>query len=56
MLNQDNQFLLYAAGMALCFGMAGDLAANGGLTWRWPVLATLFLGGFWYSYTGGKFR
>lgn len=57
MLNRDSEFLIYAFGMAVCFGLAGDAATNGGqLTWRWPLLSMLFLAGFWYSYTGGKIK
>lgn len=53
MLGSRNETLLYVAGLACCFGMAGDITANGHLTWRWPVLAALFMAGFWFSYSGG---
>lgn len=57
MINPNNEFLIYAFGLAVCFGLAGDTATNGGqLTWRWPFLSMLFLAGFWYSYTGGKIK
>jgi hypothetical protein len=55
-IGNPNNFIIYAAMMACCFGMAADLAANGQLTWRWLMLASFFLAGFWYSYTGGKLK
>ncbi|GIK42348.1 MAG: hypothetical protein BroJett011_61810 [Chloroflexota bacterium] len=51
--NRNSETLLYVVGLACCFGMAADLTANGQLTWRWPILAGLFLLGFWFSYNGG---
>lgn len=50
MIGSHNDAIIYAAGLAVTIGMAGDILANGQLTWRWPVLASLFLAGFWYSY------
>lgn len=52
--NRGSEMWLYVAGLACCFGMAADIAASGQLTWRWPLLAALFIIGFWYAYTGGK--
>lgn len=52
--NRGGEMWLYVIGLACCFGMAADIAASGQLTWRWPLLAALFIVGFWYSYTGGK--
>lgn len=48
--------LVYALAMACCFGLAGDILTMGELTWRWPLWATLFMVGFWYTYTGGKWK
>jgi hypothetical protein len=51
--NHNNEVLLYVAGLAATFGMAGDITVNGRLTGYWPVLAALFVAGFWFSYNGG---
>jgi len=51
--NRNPDVWLYVAGLAATFGMAGDITLHGHLTGYWPVLAALFLIGFWFSYTGG---
>lgn len=54
--DRRHEALMYALALACCFGLAGDILTMGGLTWRWPIWATLFMIGFWHTYTGGKWK
>ena len=49
-----NEPLFYGGLMAICFGLAADVALNGRQTGAWLIYAALFGLGFWYSYSGGK--